>query len=584
MKDFLKFTFATVVGIILTGSLFLIVGLIGLAGLISAADTEVKVKEHSVLFMDMNGTLEERSQDNPLAGYMGETMKSYGLDDVLTAIRKAKETDEVEGIYLQGTAMQASYASLEEIRAALLDFRSSGKFIVAYGDLYAQNMYYLASVADKVILNPQGTLDWKGLVLQPMFFKDLLDKLGVEMQIFKVGTYKSAVEPYVNTEMSEANREQVTAFLASIWERVTADVSASRGISVDSLQALADLPLTFCPAEDLVACGMVDTLLYKDGVRNYLKQRLGMDDDDEIRTVSVREMARVKRHEPKDKSGKVLAVYYAYGEIDGMGTDEGIVSDKVVRDLRRLREDEDVKAVVLRVNSPGGSAFGSEQIWNEVRLLKAQKPVVVSMGDYAASGGYYILCEADSIVAEPTTLTGSIGIFGMVPNVTGLTDRLGLDFDVVKTNAHADFGAMGRGMSSDEKMIMQQYINRGYELFVKRCADGRNMSTEAIKRVAEGRVWTGVMAKELGLVDELGGLDKAIEIAAGKAGLEHYTRMDYPEKTDFLSSLLDQKVDGYIQSRLQECFGGYYRGFNLIRSLEAQDHVQARMPIDFEIR
>lgn len=584
MNDFLKFTLATITGIVLSVFLFFLIGVISIFGIVASSETETPVKSNSIMFLDLNGNLIERSEDNPFTQFFGDDFNTYGLDDILTAIKKAKETDEIKGIYLQASFLNTSFASLEEIRNALLDFKESGKFIVAYADNYTQGLYYLSSVADKIMLNPQGSIDWKGLVSQPIFYKDLLQKLGIEMQIFKVGTYKSAVEPFISTEMSPANREQVTAFVNSIWNKILSDVSSSREIPTDSLNAYADRMLMYHPAKEFIDCKMVDTLVYKDGVRNYLKQLLQLEDDDNVRTLNLSEMVNIKKNVPKDKSGNIIAVYYAYGDIDNMNDNEGIVSKKVIKDLRKLREDDNVKAVVMRVNSPGGSAFGSEQIWNEVRLLKEKKPVIVSMGDYAASGGYYISCAADSIVAQPTTLTGSIGIFGMMPNVKGLTDKIGLNFDIVKTNKFSDLGALGRGLNSDEQALIQMSINNGYKLFVTRCANGRNMSIEDIEKIAEGRVWTGEKAKEIGLVDELGGLDRAIEIAVNKAGIENYTIITHPAKEDFFSSLMNKKTSDYINSKLENCFGDYYKGFSFIKNLEKTDFMQARMPFDLNVK
>ncbi|MEG1838997.1 MAG: signal peptide peptidase SppA, partial [Bacteroidaceae bacterium] len=464
MKEFFKFTLATIVGIILSSVVMLLVGIMIIVGVVSASESETQVKDNSILFLDLNGELLERTEDNPLKQFVGESFASYGLDDVLASIEKAKNNDKIKGIYIQTTSLGSSFASIEEIRNALLDFKKSGKFIVAYGDVYSQELYYLASVADKIMLNPQGSVDWKGLASQPIFYKDILNKLGVEMQVFKVGTYKSAVEPFIATEMSPANREQVTAFMGSIWNKLLNDVSASRKITIDSLNSYADKKLFFYPAEESVKCGLADTLVYKDGVRSYLKKLVKVDEDDDLNLLSLEDMINIPKDTPKNKSDNVVAIYYAYGEIDG-ATEEGIVSKKVVKDLHKLREDKKIKAVVLRVNSPGGSAFGSEQILHEVVLLKAKKPVIVSMGDYAASGGYYISCAADYILAQPTTLTGSIGIFGMFPNVKGLTDKVGLGFDIVKTNKYSDFGAMGRGLNTDELSLLQMNVNNGYKLF-----------------------------------------------------------------------------------------------------------------------
>lgn len=586
MKDFMKFTFASLLGVILAGVVFTVLGIVTMVGMVASSDTETVVEDNSVLIVDFEGTLTERAEENPLQELMGEEYTNYGLDDILSAIKKAKNHDNIKGIYLKPTMLGASYASLEEIRKALVDFKESGKWIVSYADQYAeQGMYYLASVADKIIVNPQGSIAWHGLASQSIFFKDLLDKVGVEMQIFKVGTYKSAVEPFIATEMSPANREQVSVYLNSIWGRLLEDVSASRNISVDSLNLLADQLMDLTPAEKYIECGLADTLMYQDEVRAYLKEKMGCDEDESLNTLSLADMKNVKRNVPLDKSGNIVAVYYAYGGIDdSTSPEEGINSEKVIRDLRKLREDETIKAVVLRVNSPGGSAYGSEQIWNEVLKMKAEKPVVVSMGDYAASGGYYISCAADCIVANPTTLTGSIGIFGMVPNAEKLLeDKLGLDFDVVKTNKMADMGNLSRAFNPEEKAVMQSMVNNGYKLFVKRCADGRGMTTEAIEKIAEGRVWTGKDAKELGLVDELGGLDKALEIAAEKAGVEEYSIISYPAQASIFSSLMGSAKKDYIEGKMNETLGEYYQYLKFLENIKEADRIQARIPFDLRI-
>ena len=588
MKDFLKFTLATVTGIIISSVVLFFISILVVFSMVSSSESETQVRKNSVMMLDLNGTLTERSQENPLDFLMKEDYKTYGLDDILSSIRKAKENEDIKGIYMQATSLGAGFASLEEIRDALKDFKESGKFIVAYGDTYTQNLYYLSSVADKVLLNPQGMLEWRGLAATPMFFKDLLEKIGVEMQIFKVGTYKSAVEPFISTEMSPANREQVNVYLSSIWGQITSSVAESRNLSLEALNKEADRMLMFYPAEESVKNGLVDTLIYKNDVRDYLKNMVGIDKDDNMPVLGIQDMINVKKNVPRDKSGNVIAVYYAYGEIDGgssASTDEGINSEKVIKDLRKLKDDENVKAVVLRVNSPGGSAYGSEQIWYAVNQLKKEKPVIVSMGDYAASGGYYIACNADTIVAEPTTLTGSIGIFGMMPNAKGLTEKLGVNFDVVKTNPYADFGNLTRPMNDGEKGLMQMYVNKGYELFLTRCSDGRGISMEELDKIAQGRVWTGSTAKELGLVDELGGLDKALEIAIAKAGVDAYTVMNYPKKEGFLESLMNTNPGNYIKARmLNGKMNDVYRQFSIIENFDKIDRIQARVPFELNIQ
>lgn len=589
MKDFLKFTLATITGIIVSGVVLFFVSILVFFSMVSSSESETQVRKNSIMMLDLNGALAERSQDNPFDFLLGDEYSTYGMDDILSSIKKAKENEDIKGIYIQATSLGTGFASLEEIRDALKDFKESGKFIIAYADTYTQGLYYLSSVADKVLLNPQGMIEWRGLASTPMFFKDLLAKIGVEMQVFKVGTYKSAVEPFISTEMSPANREQVNVYLSSIWGQLTSDVAESRKVSVDSLNAIADRMMMFHPATETVKCGLADTLIYKNDVRNYLKAMIGVDKDDRLNILGLKDMVNVKKNVPKDKSGNVIAVYYAYGEIDGTSSsstsEEGINSKKVIKDLRKLQEDEDVKAVVLRVNSPGGSAFGSEQIWYAVSELKKEKPVIVSMGDYAASGGYYISCNADTIVAEPTTLTGSIGIFGMFPNAKGLTEKIGLNFDVVKTNQYSDFGMLTRPMTDGEKILVQMYVNQGYDLFLTRCSDGRGISKEELDKIAQGRVWTGSTAKELGLVDELGGLDKAVEIAIAKAGVDAYTVMSYPAKESFFESLMNTNPGNYIKARMMKgTIGEVYQQFSALENFEKSDRIQARVPFELNIQ
>ena len=588
MKDFIKFVFATVVGIIIfcVGGFFL--SLLMLFSIAWSSDSETQVPEKSVLKLDFNGTLSERgSEDLPFAALLGDDTSNYTLRDVLSAIGKAKENESIAGIYIEADMLGTGYASLKSIRDALLDFRESGKFVVAYADNYTQGLYYLSSVADKVMLNPRGVIQWRGLSATPMFSKELLDKLGVEMQVFRVGTYKSAVEPFVATEMSDANRQQIETYLKSVWGTVTNEVAASRGLTVEQLNACADRMLMFYPAQESVTAGLADTLIYKNDVRDYLEARVGLDEDDDLSLLSLADMAGVAKNQPKDKSGNVVAVYYASGEIDGTQGEgsEYIDSEEMAADLRRLKEDEDVRAVVLRVNSPGGSAYGSEQIWYAVSELKKEKPVIVSMGDYAASGGYYLSCCADTIVAEPTTLTGSIGIFGLYPNVQGLTEKIGLDFDVVKTNRFADFGTPGRPLNADESSLMQMMVNEGYDLFLERCAQGRGMTKEEVDKVGQGRVWTGADALELGLVDELGGLDRALEIAVEKAGVEHYTLMSYPAPRPFLESLKRISPTRFMGARLlPEEASGLYRMAKQLHEMEPRERLQARLPFELNVR
>ncbi len=597
MKEFFKYVLATVVGIIVAGVVIMFLGVLTIFGLASSSDKDVTIDDNSVLRLTLNGVLSERGGESSPLDFLSDLNpmsegETIGLDDVLSAIQKAKENEDIKGIYIEAATLEAQPASYEAIRDALVDFKNgSDKFIIAYGDTYDQAMYYLASVADKILVNPQGSVDWHGLAGMTMFYKELMEKVGIDVEIFKVGTFKSAVEPYMLTGMSDANREQIAAYLGSIWNKFTEEVAASRNISTDKLNQLANEGVSFKIGQDLVSTGLVDSLIYKNDMRAYLNHYMGLDEDKKISAYTVSDMRGVKRNTPKDKSGNIVAVYYAYGEIDGGmnlfgGSSDGIQSEKVIKDLRDLMDDDDVKAVVFRVNSPGGSAYGSEQIWYAVSQLKEKKPVIVSMGDYAASGGYYISCNADTIVAEPTTLTGSIGIFGMFPTVQNVTKKIGVNVDVEKTNVLADMGNMYRPMTEGEKAIMQKMVEDGYDLFTTRCADGRGMTQAQIDEIGQGRVWTGVMAKDLGLVDVLGGLDDAIDIAVQKAGVEKYTLKNYPEQESGILSMFKDAMDGN-KIRQQILKGDAARIFNdvySINQLDKQDRLQARMPYNITIR
>ena len=590
MKDFLKYTLATIVGLIACGIVISIIGIVSIVGIAASAETATVVSDNSIFKLELKGTVTERLVENPFASLMSEEQTALGLDDILASIQKAADNDYIKGIYLEAGGIMASPASTEEIRNALLRFKETGKFVVAYGGSYTETDYYICSVADKVILNPQGMVDWHGVASQTIYYKDLLAQLGVEMEVFKVGTYKSAVEPYTSMKMSEENREQITAYTSSIWNNMVKGVSSSRGITPEKLNECADRYMAFASPEETLAAGLVDTLLYMDETKNFLKQLMDIEEDDRLEVLSLDEVKNIQKNIPLDKSGNIIAIYYAEGQIvdvpssANIGATPEIVGDKVCKDLSQLRDDETVKAVILRVNSPGGSAFASEQIWNEVVKLKEKKPVIVSMGDYAASGGYYISCAADTIIAQPNTLTGSIGIFGMFPNPHKLvTDKLKLNVETVKSNKHADFGSIFRPFNDSERAIMQGYINRGYATFIKRCADGRQMSTADIESVAQGRVWTGEMAKEIGLVDLLGDIELAKDIAAEKAGIESYTLISYPKEENTLTMLLNQTKESYIEARMGKTAGEFKNELNLIYNIEQTNRIQARMPYEIHL-
>ena len=584
MKDFLKYTLATIVGLLACTIIVTIISVVAIVGIAASAETGTIVKENSIFKLELKGEVTERMIENPFASFMSEEQTALGLNDILASIQKATENEYIKGIYLEAGGLIASPATIEEIRNALVRFKQSGKFVVAYGDNYTQADYYICSAADKVILNPQGMVDWHGMASQTIYFKDLLAQVGVEMEVFKVGTYKSAVEPYTSMEMSQENREQITAYTSSIWNSMVEGVSLSRNLTSKQLNQFADEYIAFSGAETILKAGLVDTLLYMDGTKAYLKQLMSTEEEDRLEVLTLNEVKNLQKNVPLDKSGNIIAMYYAEGQIvdapsTGMNTTPEIVGEKVATDLRKLRDDKTVKAVILRVNSPGGSAFASEQIWNEVVKLKEKKPVIVSMGDYAASGGYYISCAADTIIAQPTTLTGSIGIFGMFPNPHKLiNDKLKLNIETVKTNKLADFGNMSRPFNADERAIMQNYINKGYATFIQRCADGRQMPTTDIEAVAQGRVWTGEMALDLGLVDLLGDIELAKEIAAEKAGIESYTLISYPKEQGAFDMLLDQAKESYIETRLGKIAGQFKEEFNLIYNLERMNNLQARLP------
>lgn len=587
MKSFLKYTLASLLALVLFVVVSTIISLVSLAGMMATDGMTASVKENTVLRINLGGVLGEQSQDMPFASLLGGKQESVpGLQTLTEAIKRAKANKKVKGIYLENAVLSGTPATVQELREALVEFKKSGKFIIAYSDNYSQSGYYISSVADKIMLNPEGMIDWHGLASELMFFKDALAKVGVKMQVFKVGTFKSAVEPFTSTEMSEANREQVTSYLNGIWQQMLADVSTSRNISIDKLNTMADEYVGLQPASYTVDANLADTLTYMDGVKAYLKGKMGLDEDKSLTFISPQEMATAEVPEYKEEEDEI-AIYYAVGDIvqsaNGMssGNSPQIVGEKVIDDLRALREDDDVKAVVLRVNSGGGSAYASEQIWREVELLKAEKPVVVSMGGMAASGGYYISSGANKIFAEPTTLTGSIGIFGMIPEASELvTQKIGVKFDVVKTNALSDMGSMSRPMNEEEGALMQAMVERGYETFTGRVAMGRKMPIEKVKEIAEGRVWTGKQAKDLGLVDQLGNLEAAIKAAAKLAKVEKYNTTNYPAPQPWFQTLLNDKTSGYLDAEMRNMLGEYYTTFSLIRNIRLQDRLQMRLPFE----
>lgn len=586
---FLQALAAFLVGSIITGFVSVFLFFIVVGSFAALSDTPTVVKDNSVLRISLSGTLEERVEDNPFSSLLSNSaMEEQSLEDILAAIKVAKTDDKINGIYLEAGMMSGDYASIEEIRSALSDFSSTGKFILAYGDNYTQGAYYVASIADKVMLNPSGLVEWTGIAAQPMFYKDLLEKLGVKMQVFRVGTYKSAVEPYIATEMSPANREQTLSYINSIWANLVSDVAESRNLTPEKLNELADNYISFEDADKAVEAGLIDTLVYSNGMRDVLRQANG---NAKVNFISPAELAKLNKIQASAQKQEV-AVYYAFGEIVdeaavgfGAGSAE-IVGNKVVEDLDKLMNDDNVKAVVLRINSPGGSAYASEQMWNAIEALKQKKPVVVSMGGVAASGGYYMSCNANKIYADATTITGSIGIFGLVPNFSGLlTDKLGLRFDVVKTNNSADFGSLSRGFNAAESKVLQARIERGYDLFLTRVADGRGMTKEEVNKIAQGRVWTGEQALGIGLVDELGTLDAAIQHAASMAALDNnYKVANYPAANNIFEQMTNTVKEDYMERELKSMLGEHYHHLKFVKQAGNKPNIYARIPYEINLQ
>lgn len=591
MKDFFKYTAATVVGIIVFTIVCVALSVMSIVGMVASASATQAVEKNSVLVLKLNGSIDEQGTDNTIGKLTGNYIPSTGLNDILSAIKKAKDEENIKGIYIDTGVLSTDYATLQEIRSALENFRKSGKKIIAYADTYSQGSYYLASVADKIYLNPIGMVDWHGIGAQPVFYKDMLAKFGVKFQVVKVGSFKSATETYTEEHMSDANRLQTKMFLDGTWKQVCNAVSKSRGISVDSLNRYADELLMFQSAESLLKRKVVDGLAYASDMKDIAKAQFGIGKDDDLNRLFVSDMTNVKE---KQTSGEEIAIYYAYGDIVQSekvsllgGGSHCIVGSTVCNDLKDLMDDDDVKAVVIRVNSGGGDAFASEQIWHQVMELKKKKPVVVSMGGYAASGAYYMSAPASWIVAQPTTLTGSIGIFAVFPDMSGLvTQKLGVKFDEVKTNRNSTFGnLMARPFNEEETAVMQQYVNRGYQLFRKRVADGRRLPVESVEKIAQGRVWLGADAIGLKLVDQLGGLNDAVAKAAKLAKLGEYYTVDYPAPSSWIDQLLAGASDaGSVDARLRLTLGDLYEPVSLMRNLDKHEALQARIPFAINMK
>jgi len=589
MKEFFKFVFASMIGFILS---FFVVFILLIAVIVAAVSTagddgKVSAASNSIMHVSLDYPIKERTDKNPFSeiNLMGfDTKKSLGLNEILENLEKAKQDNHIDGIYLDVSSLSAGFATIEEIRNALIDFKKSGKFILAYSEVYTQGAYYLASVADKIYLNPEGMIYFRGLSTELMFFKGSLEKLDIEAQIIKVGTYKSAVEPFILDKMSEPNRQQITSFLGSMYDHFLAEISKSRKISKSTLISIADNAKVRTP-KDALFYKMVDGLKYKDEVLEELKKRIGISQKKELNSVSIEEYA--PSPETKDEStNNRIALVYANGEIiSGEGNDESIGSERISRAIRKARLDTKVKAIVLRVNSPGGSALASDVIWREMILAKKSKPVIVSMGDVAASGGYYISCAADSIFAQPNTITGSIGVFGIIPNMQNFfKNKLGITFDRVNTGKFADLGSVSRPLSDSERMIIQQEVNKVYSTFTQKVADGRNKSQGYIDSIGQGRVWSGTEALQNGLVDRLGDIDDAVASAAKKAKLKDFKLVSYPDQIDPIKSLFENTGDKIKVYFMKRELGDQYSYYEQMQSAINLSGVQARIPYDIRVK
>lgn len=589
MKNFLKYTLATITGIVVMSIISILIGIVTLSAIIASSEKDVTIKENSILQLKLSSQIVDRGTNDPFAdidipGF--DKYKKIGLNDIISAIEKAKDEEKIKGIYLRLDNVPAGYSACEEIREALIDFKESGKFIYAYSETYLQKAYYLATTADKVYINPEGMLMFTGLSAEPIFYKKALDKIGVEMQVIRHGKFKAAVEPYMLDKMSNANRKQVEVYMGSIWNTLLKDISASRDLSIAELNSIADQNMMFRTTKEVVNNKLVDAALYEDEVLDILREETGIEAPKGIPVVSVSDMKQVSaKRKEKGLAKEKLALIYASGEINMDGSDnENISGRQLSREIRKARQDSTIKAVVLRVNSPGGSALASDLIWREVKLTQKVKPVVVSMGNLAASGGYYISCAADSIVANPATITGSIGVFGLIPNFENLLeDKIGINHDIVKTNELSDLPSTNRAMTATEKALMQNMVEETYKTFVNHVAEGRDLTFEAVDAIGQGRVWTGENALELGLVDKLGTLDDAIDIAVNMAKLDNYRIKVLPEEKDPFEELLKGFSTKVKYSIIKNELGETAKYYESLEALKTQNGIMARLPYGLDI-
>ena len=584
-RKFWRVVFGSMLGfffsMILVSILYMVMLISMIAAFSSMDKDSADVKDNSILKINLTQGVAERAVETPFDKF--NDYSQIGLDDVLASIKNAATDPKIKGIYINSATVSASPATVKEIHDALLEFKKSGKFIYAYSDVYAQNGYYLASVADKIILNPTGSLDFKGYAMQIMFYKGLIDKLDVDVQVVRHGQFKSAVEPYILDKMSEANREQLTLLTNTLWDVFISDISASRKIPADTLNAIADNLLCALP-KDALRLKLVDKIGFPSDMEKLLKDKLNVAEDKDLNFVTIEKYKKSIQNNDSKVTDKI-AVVYAVGNInDGKGdNNQGIYSESFIKEFKKAYKDKDVKAIVLRINSPGGSALASENIWQEIeKAKKAGKVVVTSMGDYAASGGYYIACNSNYIIAQPNTITGSIGVFGMIPSFQNtLKNKLGVTIDGVKTNKHSDYGTGFRPMDETELMVMQKSVEDIYSTFTKRVADGRKMTVAQVDSIGQGRVWAGADAIKIGLVDKLGSINDAIDKAAQLAKISKYAIVYYPKQKDWFTMLFskEDEVDAALRAKL----GRFYFTYEGLNQLMNQEGVQARMPMEIYI-
>lgn len=594
MEQFFKSVAATIVGIFAFGVIMIIFGFICLFGMVASSSGTPSLLDNSVMVLKLQGEISDKAEEDWLGEITGNQFNQLGMNKILSAIHKAKKEDKVKGIYLETGILQTDYATLQEIRGALADFKKSGKWIIAYGDNFSQGGYYLSSVANKVYVNPEGNIDWHGIASQTQYIKDVAAKFGVHFTVVKVGKYKSFTEMYTEDKMSDANREQVSRYINGLWQQILTEVSASRNINKDSLNHYADGIMAFEDSQLLKSRKLVDGFCYYDEIRDVVKKQLGLKSDEKIHQASMDDVNAAV--EDSNAMGDQIAIYYCQGNIVSAassslyGSGQEIVSKQVIKDLQELGDDDNIKAVVLRINSGGGEAYASEQLWRAVSMLNKKKPVVVSMGGMTASGAYYMSMGARYVMAQPTTLTGSIGIFGALPDWSDLmTQKLGFKYDEVKTNRHSSYGTAGstRHWTPEEIGILQANVNRGYALFRKRVADGRKLTVEQVEQIAQGRVWLGTDAKSIKLVDGLGNLNDAIAKAAQLAKISDYGTQEYPASADWMDQLLD-RVSGtsgsYLDEQLRLTLGDLYKPFMTIRNMKEKEPVQATLPFMLNIQ